>query len=157
MMLYSRILQQCFRVYNLYFSFRHHLKVALMLFADHYLSGGDVLSWGLNSHGQLGLGKEVSLQYFPLLVCSLTGVAVSHIAAGGTHSLFLTLPGLVYCCGANKDGQLGLNRVDEKGNMMFISFSLHRIAASQLTTGIPASSAGPNKYLTKIQYRLVFF
>ncbi|XP_069545538.1 probable E3 ubiquitin-protein ligase HERC6 [Brachyistius frenatus] len=77
--------------------------------------GGDVFSWGLNSHGQLGLGKEVSLQYEPVLVASLTGVAVTRISAGGTHTLFLTLSGLVYCCGANKWGQLGLNRVDNNG------------------------------------------
>ncbi|XP_047449633.1 probable E3 ubiquitin-protein ligase HERC4 isoform X2 [Mugil cephalus] len=77
--------------------------------------GGDVLSWGSNSHGQLGLGKEVSMLCTPSLVHALTGVAVTQIAAGGTHSLFLTLSGLVYCCGANKSGQLGLNRVDEKG------------------------------------------
>ncbi|KAF3847807.1 hypothetical protein F7725_020835 [Dissostichus mawsoni] len=77
--------------------------------------GGDVFSWGLNSHGQLGLGKEVLQQFVPDLVCALTGVAVTQVTAGATHSLFLTLPGLVYCCGANKSGQLGLNRVDEKG------------------------------------------
>ncbi|KAM9359120.1 putative E3 ubiquitin-protein ligase HERC4 [Symphorus nematophorus] len=77
--------------------------------------GGDVFSWGLNSHGQLGLGKDVSQQYTPVLVCALTGVAVTQISAGATHSLFLTLPGMVYCCGANKSGQLGVNRVDEKG------------------------------------------
>ncbi|XP_029923261.1 probable E3 ubiquitin-protein ligase HERC6 [Myripristis murdjan] len=77
--------------------------------------GGLVFSWGLNSHGQLGLGKEVSLQPTPELVLSLTGVAVTQISAGGSHTLILTLPGLVYCCGANKAGQLGLNRVDEKG------------------------------------------
>ncbi|XP_030007491.1 probable E3 ubiquitin-protein ligase HERC6 [Sphaeramia orbicularis] len=77
--------------------------------------GGDVFSWGQNSHGQLGLGKEVSLQYTPVLIHSLIGVAVSQIAAGAEYTLVLTLPGLVYCCGANKVGQLGLNRVDEKG------------------------------------------
>nr|XP_020455771.1 probable E3 ubiquitin-protein ligase HERC6 isoform X2 [Monopterus albus] len=77
--------------------------------------GGDVFSWGLNSHGQLGLGKEVSMQPAPALVLALSGVAVSQISAGATHSLFLILSGLVYCCGANKTGQLGLNRVDEKG------------------------------------------
>ncbi|KAA8594211.1 hypothetical protein FQN60_005045, partial [Etheostoma spectabile] len=77
--------------------------------------GGDVFSWGLNSHGQLGLGKKVSLQHTPVLVCALTGVAVTQVSAGATHSLFLTLPGLVYCCGANRSGQLGVNRVDENG------------------------------------------
>ncbi|XP_007563091.1 probable E3 ubiquitin-protein ligase HERC6 [Poecilia formosa] len=77
--------------------------------------GGDVFSWGLNSHGQLGLGKDVTLQQIPSLVCALTGVAVTQVSAGGNHTLFLTLSGLAYCCGANKSGQLGLNRVDEKG------------------------------------------
>ncbi|XP_053176238.1 probable E3 ubiquitin-protein ligase HERC6 [Scomber japonicus] len=77
--------------------------------------GGDVFSWGLNSHGQLGLGKKVSLQYTPVLVCALSGVPVTQISAGANHTLFLTLSGLVYCCGANKEGQLGLNRIDEKG------------------------------------------
>ncbi|CAG6004363.1 unnamed protein product [Menidia menidia] len=77
--------------------------------------GGDVFSWGSNSHGQLGLGKDVSVQHKPVLVCALTGVAVTCISAGGCHTMFLTASRLVYCCGANKSGQLGLNRVDEKG------------------------------------------
>ncbi|XP_062242183.1 probable E3 ubiquitin-protein ligase HERC6 [Platichthys flesus] len=77
--------------------------------------GGDVFSWGSNSHGQLGLGKEVALQHTPVLVVALSGVPVTQIAAGASHTLFLTLADLVYCCGANKSGQLGLNRVDEKG------------------------------------------
>ncbi|XP_074535241.1 E3 ISG15--protein ligase HERC5-like isoform X2 [Halichoeres trimaculatus] len=77
--------------------------------------GGEVFTWGRNSHGQLGLGKDVSLQQEPARITALTGVAVTQISAGGTHSFFLTLPGLVYCCGANESGQLGLNRVDEKG------------------------------------------
>ncbi|CAN9511578.1 unnamed protein product [Ophioblennius macclurei] len=98
--------------------------------------GGDVLSWGLNSHGQLGLGKEVLLQYEPELICSLTGVAVTQIAAGGSHSLFLTLPGLVYCCGANKSGQLGVNRVDEKGR-----FNVCMVPALR-TLGVSSISCG---------------
>ncbi|KAK0149380.1 putative E3 ubiquitin-protein ligase HERC6 [Merluccius polli] len=75
---------------------------------------GDVFSWGSNSHGQLGLGKQVSVQPSPAPVRSLTGIPVTLVAAGGTHTLILALSGLVYCCGANKLGQLGLNRVDEK-------------------------------------------
>ncbi|KAM9853066.1 putative E3 ubiquitin-protein ligase HERC6 isoform 2-T2 [Aulostomus maculatus] len=77
--------------------------------------GGDVLSWGLNSHGQLGLGKTIHQQYIPVQVVALTGVPVTQISAGAAHTLFLTLSGLVYCCGANKNGQLGLNRVDVEG------------------------------------------
>uniref|UniRef100_A0A8C4ZI57 RCC1-like domain-containing protein n=1 Tax=Gadus morhua TaxID=8049 RepID=A0A8C4ZI57_GADMO len=74
----------------------------------------DVFSWGSNSHGQLGLGKDVCVQPCPALVLSLTGIPVTLVVAGGTHSLFIALSGLVYCCGNNKLGQLGLNRVDEK-------------------------------------------
>lgn len=92
------------------------------------IPGGDVLSWGSNSHGQLGLGKEVSQQLKPVLVHALNGVAVTQISAGGSHTLFLTLPGLVYCCGANKSGQLGLNRVDEKGTRISQHFFCNYIS-----------------------------
>ncbi|XP_078023256.1 putative E3 ubiquitin-protein ligase HERC6 isoform X1 [Epinephelus lanceolatus] len=98
--------------------------------------GGDVFSWGLNSHGQLGLGKEVSLQYTPDLVTALTGVAVTQISAGGSHTLFLTLPGLVYCCGANKYGQLGVNRVDEKGRFNICQVpALRALGVSSISCG----------------------
>uniref|UniRef100_A0A3P8TEP7 Uncharacterized protein n=1 Tax=Amphiprion percula TaxID=161767 RepID=A0A3P8TEP7_AMPPE len=86
---------------------------------DHSLAlcaSGHVFSWGAGEDGQLGLGhgKAVTLQYTPVLVCALSGVAVTQISAGATHTLFLTLSGLVYCCGANKSGQLGLNRQELK-------------------------------------------
>lgn len=99
-----------------------------------------MFSWGLNSHGQLGHGKDLPLQYTPLLVCALTGVAVTQISAGATHTLFLTLPGLVYCCGANKSGQLGLNRVDEKGTNYFLELShklTHRLSVKVELIGYP--------------------
>ncbi len=115
-------------------------KIKVILFPALYPSfpGGDVLSWGLNSHGQLGLGKEVTLQYTPALVWALTGVAVTQISAGATHTLFLTLPGLVYCCGANQSGQLGLNRLDKKGT--YNLFKLTETVAAILTRMPPAGS-----------------
>uniref|UniRef100_A0A672FRB8 Uncharacterized protein n=1 Tax=Salarias fasciatus TaxID=181472 RepID=A0A672FRB8_SALFA len=105
--------------------------VAIACGQDHSLAVGDVFSWGLNSHGQLGQGKEVALQYVPDLVGALSGVAVTQISAGGTHSLFLTLPGLVYCCGANKSGQLGLNRVDDKGRHQSFTPSRYMLLSSR--------------------------
>lgn len=75
-----------------------------------------MLSWGSNGCGQLGLGEEIEWQEQPALVAGLVGVAVSQVSAGAAHTMFLTLPGLVYGCGANQCGQLGLNRVDEKGS-----------------------------------------
>lgn len=88
-----------------------------------------MLSWGSNSCGQLGLGNAIPSRENPTLVAGLIGVAVSQISAGATHTMFLTLPGLVYCCGANNSGQLGLNRVDEKGTdnrlLTFIKATQH--------------------------------
>ncbi|XP_068612902.1 probable E3 ubiquitin-protein ligase HERC6 [Brachionichthys hirsutus] len=104
--------------------------------------GGDVLSWGLNSHGQLGLGKKALKQSMPLLLCALSGVAVTQISAGGAHSLFLTLPGLVYCCGANGSGQLGLNRVDENGRFnVCVVPALRPLGVSSLSCGEAHSAA----------------
>ncbi|XP_042172734.1 probable E3 ubiquitin-protein ligase HERC3 isoform X3 [Oncorhynchus tshawytscha] len=110
--------------------------------------GGQVFSWGLNSHGQLGLGKGVPLQPIPALVCSLIGVPVTQVAAGGTHTLALTLPGLVYCCGANRAGQLGLNRVDEKGRFNICSVPALRVLGVSFISCGEAHSA----VLTKVSY-----
>lgn len=94
------------------------------------------MSWGLNSHGQLGLGKGVSLQPVPHLVQSLTGVPVTQVAAGGAHTMVLTLPGQVYCCGANQAGQLGLNRMDEKGRFNLCAVpALRPLGVSFLSCG----------------------
>nr|XP_024000022.1 E3 ISG15--protein ligase Herc6-like [Salvelinus alpinus] len=109
---------------------------------------GQVFSWGLNSHGQLGLGKGVPLQPIPALVRSLTGVPVIQVAAGGTHTLALTLPGLVYCCGANRAGQLGLNRVDEKGRFNICAVPALRVLGVSFISCGEAHSA----VLTKVSY-----
>ncbi|XP_077396460.1 E3 ISG15--protein ligase HERC5-like isoform X2 [Festucalex cinctus] len=110
----------------------YHLLFYLML-RDR---GGDVFSWGLNSHGQLGLGKQISLQYTPKLVHTLTGIPVTQISAGAAHVLFLTLSGLVYCCGANGHGQLGLNRIDSNGRFnVCVVPAIRRLSVSFITCG----------------------
>uniref|UniRef100_A0A3Q3LA57 Secretion regulating guanine nucleotide exchange factor n=1 Tax=Mastacembelus armatus TaxID=205130 RepID=A0A3Q3LA57_9TELE len=98
-----------FVCYTLFPTTREHRDIKVFLF---YFSGGDVLSWGLNSHGQLGLGKNVPLQPTPALVFALSGVAVTQISAGGSHTLFLTLSSLdgnVFTFGEGSHGQLGHN------------------------------------------------
>ncbi|KAJ3590147.1 hypothetical protein NHX12_008101 [Muraenolepis orangiensis] len=109
------------------------------------------------SHGQLGVGKLVSVQPWPALVLSLTGVPATLVAAGGNHTLILTLSGLVYCCGANKAGQLGLNRVDKKGRFNLIAvpslrpledgkvFTFGDGRHGQLGHGSTASEHGPRE------------
>ncbi|XP_062902909.1 probable E3 ubiquitin-protein ligase HERC4 [Mobula hypostoma] len=69
---------------------------------------GTVYSWGLNTYGQLGNGKDLEKQSRPQRVRSLTGIPVALIAAGGSHSFALSLSGAVYGWGRNEHGQLGL-------------------------------------------------
>ncbi|EHB14584.1 Putative E3 ubiquitin-protein ligase HERC3 [Heterocephalus glaber] len=74
---------------------------------------GQFFTWGKNSHGQLGLGKEFSSQASPQRVRSLEGIPLAQVAAGGAHSFALSLSGAVFGWGMNNAGQLGLS--DEKG------------------------------------------
>lgn len=77
------------------------------------ISDGQFFTWGRNSHGQLGLGKEFPSQTSPQRVRSLEGIPLAQVAAGGAHSFALSLSGAVFGWGMNNAGQLGLS--DEKG------------------------------------------
>jgi alpha-tubulin suppressor-like RCC1 family protein len=68
------------------------------------LEAGTVISWGANSHGQLGDGTTTSSD-LPVTVNAVSGVAA--LAAGGAHSLALLSNGTVMAWGANGSGQLG--------------------------------------------------
>uniref|UniRef100_A0A669QEJ1 HECT-type E3 ubiquitin transferase n=1 Tax=Phasianus colchicus TaxID=9054 RepID=A0A669QEJ1_PHACC len=66
-------------------------------------------TWGQNSYGQLGLGKECPSQASPQRVKSLDGIPLAQVAAGGAHSFALSLSGAVFGWGKNSSGQLGLS------------------------------------------------
>uniref|UniRef100_G1TAC7 HECT and RLD domain containing E3 ubiquitin protein ligase family member 6 n=1 Tax=Oryctolagus cuniculus TaxID=9986 RepID=G1TAC7_RABIT len=68
-----------------------------------------VFSWGKNSQGQLGLGKEFPSQASPQRVRSLQGIPVAQVAAGGAHSFVLSLSGTSFGWGNNSAGQLALS------------------------------------------------
>ncbi|CAM6066951.1 unnamed protein product [Sphagnum tenellum] len=76
-------------------------------------SNGEVLSWGRNQNGQLGLGhKEDSL--IPCKVQALEGKAVKMLAAGAEHTAAVTESGKLYGWGWGQYGNLGLgNRCDQ--------------------------------------------
>ncbi|KAM9377877.1 RCC1 domain-containing protein 1 isoform 3-T3 [Pholidichthys leucotaenia] len=75
-------------------------------------AAGDVYTWGLGSHGQLGHGGLASEEK-PRVVEALCGMPMSSVASGGWHSacisdIFLTEGGDLYVWGWNESGQLGL-------------------------------------------------
>lgn len=77
---------------------------------------GRLFSWGNNSHGQLGVGKNVAnaADELPNLVTALLGVPLVAISAGAHHSMALGFSGAVFGWGKNSFGQLGLdNETDQ--------------------------------------------
>uniref|UniRef100_A0A8C0K1X0 HECT and RLD domain containing E3 ubiquitin protein ligase 3 n=1 Tax=Canis lupus dingo TaxID=286419 RepID=A0A8C0K1X0_CANLU len=75
---------------------------------------GQFFTWGKNSHGQLGLGKEYPSQASPQRVRSLEGIPLAQVAAGGAHSFALSLSGAVFGWGMNNAGQLGLSDEEDR-------------------------------------------
>jgi alpha-tubulin suppressor-like RCC1 family protein len=74
-------------------------------------STGQVLAWGYNNLGQLGIGDFSTSGCFcipsPVQVSLPAGTTVTAIAAGNMHSLALTSTGQVLAWGFNAFGQLG--------------------------------------------------
>lgn len=68
---------------------------------------GKVMTWGRNDKGQLGQGDLVT-RFEPVLVETLKEHNIVAAACGKGHTLFLTDKGVVYSCGDNKMGQLGI-------------------------------------------------
>lgn len=76
-------------------------------------SEGQVYTWGLDSRGQLGLGKRHSGARSAQQVRSLLSIPVVQVSAGGDQSFALSVSGGVFGWGRNDCGQLGLG--DTKG------------------------------------------
>nr|XP_025853889.1 probable E3 ubiquitin-protein ligase HERC6 isoform X2 [Vulpes vulpes] len=87
--------------------------------------GGQVFSWGSNSDGQLGLGREFPSQASPQRVRSLDGIPLAQVAAGGAHSFALSLSGTSFGWGRNNAGQLALRKNTVSGQ----SYKPHSISA----------------------------
>ena len=69
------------------------------------LQSGQVLAWGFNTQGNLGL-ESGTVEASPTLVPALSGIV--QISGASSHSLALDSQGRVYASGANTYGQLGL-------------------------------------------------
>jgi alpha-tubulin suppressor-like RCC1 family protein len=77
------------------------------------LRNGNVLAWGANEYGQLGIGTNTGPEIcIPPLPCStvpvtMNGLTPLALAAGEDHSLALLSEGTVLSWGDNKSSQLG--------------------------------------------------
>lgn len=69
---------------------------------------GLVYSWGMGTNGQLGLGTTETV-FRPQRITALGSLAVTAVATGLAHSLFLSSDGSVFSCGMNTCGALGQN------------------------------------------------
>ncbi|GMS97942.1 hypothetical protein PENTCL1PPCAC_20117, partial [Pristionchus entomophagus] len=67
---------------------------------------GTVVTWGKNEHGQLAT-NDTMFRAKPVVIDSLSEMRVVDIALGDSHSLFLTVDGRVFACGADDFGQIG--------------------------------------------------
>ncbi|KFW81389.1 E3 ISG15--protein ligase HERC5, partial [Manacus vitellinus] len=76
--------------------------------------GGELFTWGRNTHGQLGLGSQATFIPQAQLVERLKGIPLAQIAAGGAHSTTVSLSGAVYSWGKNDFGQLGLGDTEDR-------------------------------------------
>ncbi|NWV87090.1 HERC5 ligase, partial [Machaerirhynchus nigripectus] len=76
--------------------------------------GGELFTWGQNTHGQLGVRSQTTLIPTPQLVERLKGIPLAQIAAGGAHSTTVSLSGAVYSWGKNSFGQLGLGDTKDR-------------------------------------------
>ena len=74
---------------------------------------GAVFAFGYSGDGQLGVGDTENRLVPTLLRGELENKSVMQVAAGG-HSVFVTEEGLVYACGCNGSGQLGLGDTEHR-------------------------------------------
>ena len=77
--------------------------------SNHYCvltASGAAWCWGNNSSGQLGDVSAIN-RLSPVPVDLPTGVTLTQVAAGTSHSCGVSATALVYCWGANGGGQLG--------------------------------------------------
>ncbi|XP_011350716.2 secretion-regulating guanine nucleotide exchange factor isoform X2 [Ooceraea biroi] len=76
-----------------------------------------LISWGANSHGQLGQGilseQCILPQEADITACPLKPEAIKKIVGGAGHTLILDTNGRIYCCGWNNKGQTGNGKQEE--------------------------------------------
>ncbi|XP_068458901.1 probable E3 ubiquitin-protein ligase HERC3 [Clinocottus analis] len=76
--------------------------------------GGQVYTWGQDSRGQLGLGRNKHGSDSPQHLRYLSALPLVQVAAGGEQSFALSVSGGVFGWGGNDRGQLGLGDIRDR-------------------------------------------
>uniref|UniRef100_A0A4W3IY26 Probable E3 ubiquitin-protein ligase HERC3 n=1 Tax=Callorhinchus milii TaxID=7868 RepID=A0A4W3IY26_CALMI len=96
---------------------------------DHSLAlckDGQLIAWGQNAHGQLGLGTKDASHTSPQCLKSMAGIPIAQIAAGGAHSFALSVSGAVFGWGRNDRGQLGLGDTEDRHSPTYVKQLEHK-------------------------------
>ena len=94
--------------------------------ADVTVGSPNLLAWGTNGQGQLGIGGNTNASV-PLTVVS----NVVSAAAGSGHSLFVKSDGTLWAMGTNGYGQLGNGTTNSTNVPVYVTNNLVSVAAGQ--------------------------
>jgi alpha-tubulin suppressor-like RCC1 family protein len=100
------------------------------------LRTGQVLCWGANEYGQLGLGTTSKEEFVPLTVTGVTDAV--DVAVGKFHTCVLRAGGTVQCMGRNHLGQLGDGTATDRSTPVDVLNS----AGTSPLTGVTRISLG---------------
>jgi alpha-tubulin suppressor-like RCC1 family protein len=121
------------------------------------LTDGSYYGWGDDQEGQLCNGNSgTDAKYDTPTAITLPSKVMqplTEVASGGTDGYLLDSSANVWSCGANNDGQLGINRTDSNlyphphevmaGNAMSVSSTQYKASVVQSSTGSFLYAARP--------------
>ena len=91
-------------------------------FSAAMLSMGVVTSWGMGNHGELGLGKYVTMSPSPLAIPRFRNMRIMQIAAGPEHVLAINSKKQLFSWGRGQSGRLGLSDFEDRFAPEYVSF-----------------------------------
>jgi alpha-tubulin suppressor-like RCC1 family protein len=92
--------------------------------------------FGWNTHGQLGKEKKDNEKILePTQLRHAFSNEITHVSAGGAHSVITTIDGTCYSTGSNSVGQLGLGNLEDVCEFTKIEFVLSKIPIALTACG----------------------
>jgi alpha-tubulin suppressor-like RCC1 family protein len=104
-------------------------------------TGGQLLAWGTNAHGELGDGRTGAFRPTPVLVKLPAGPPVTSISAGEEHSLAVTASGSVLAWGSNTFRELGDGHTETFSNVPVMVTLPRRTRVRSVSAGFLDSMA----------------